>query len=848
MSEESEMRELYLSQGLKIIPVASVDEDHHCTCKQKANCPNPGKHALAKGWNDPGITINWDDYPDDINIALVTGDQPNGENLSAFDIDGRKGGLETWAQVSHLYPDTRMSDTGGGGNHAIYALPSGIHVRPTNDIYPGVDFKSGNGAYIVLPPSLHVSGLRYRWHDNTYKKWARLEGASLEELIRAREQRNSNLVLPSSTSGGLAGDQLYVDKQEGSDLTRDQVDEILIKGITQGNRNNLIHWLACSEARKMGADLYLPTGFDRLITVISAYNETGCRPPLTKPEIRIIVDSAYKYITSDQANPSPPQIDDDLLAWVKSSDQPGTAVVLNVPIIGTDIVKRSDALSPVRPAGPPVPPVIPVISTPPVLDVPESRALNDRGNAARFVDMYQYDFKYTPETDDWYFWNGHHWVKDLKAQRVKWEIQNIDRIIEREAIRAYDSGDTGLGDALTGWRKKCGMKDRINAIPKLAETHLEIQMPQDQWNFDKDRILAKNGVINLRTGALEPVNKDLYMTESLNFDYHPGLWKRDDEDGRRFRKFLVDITDDDQKFSDWLQKATGYTMTSEISEEVFFFIIGPGNKGKSTYIEVLRTISGTYARILTSDQVTGKRFDDNEEIKIEKFYGFESARLITVSEVPEGARLKSNIVKRLTGGNVLAARKLYNAEPYHFLPRFKIWMESNHKPLIADEPIWRRMRAIPFNSDLINADNADKTLKTWFEGKGAELFLSWAVDGCVRWYQEGLGTCAKVDGSSADYREDEDVIGIFLSDVTTTIDSDMTGCTVGELYDRYLDWVDERKEGRFMFRNFLSRLRDRGFRIDGRSKKSKLYGLMINTAGPSILSEQQDEMTHFPDF
>lgn len=866
MSVESEMRVTYVARGWKIIPVASVDENGVCKCYNGPSCPNPGKHALIKGWNDPLLIIDWSQFPDDVSLGLVTGDQPNGDRITVLDIDARSGGIETWNdQLADVFPATANSSTGGGGFHFIYRLPPDVDLRPVTGLFPGVDLKAGNGAYVVLPPSRHASGRRYAWASSLDEELATLYEDCIDIIVSAQEKKRSS------------GD-LMARMEAGEAFTKEKLEEILDKGVFKGNRNTLMYRLACSEARRLGSDLTKINGKNDLLMRMDGYNKRGCRPNLSDIELRTLVESAFDFISSDKANVDI-ELDPELLVFINqqsrrpsltggaslgsneaetiapepidlSDDQQTVvnlpAIVSSAPSTDLDTTPPGTNLPAIRTGSSVTPPNGPVIGTPPVLDAPNERSMDDRGNAARFVDFYQYDFKFVPDGGNWRYWNGHHWVEDVNNTRVMFEAQNIDRLINLEAAIAYTNGNTVLGDDLTRWRRKCGDMARIKNIVPLARNHQEIQLLQRNWNPDTSKLLAKNGVINLRTGGIEDIEQDLYMTEAIGYNYRPGAWNLDDEDGRRFRKFIDDLTDGDKEYARYLQKAAGYTLTSETNEEVFFFIVGPSNKGKSTFIEALRNISGSYAGALSSDQVTAKRANDTEEIPAERLCGYESKRLVIISELPEGSRLKSNIVKKLTGRDTLNARRLYAATSYTFVPQFKIWMDSNHKPLIADEGVWRRMRAIPFDSKRITVANADRTLKDWLHGKGAELFLSWAVDGCVRWYKEGLGTCARVDGASTDYREDEDIVGIFLEDIAVAIDSDVSTCTVGDLYDWYRDWVDARGEHAFLFRNFLTRMKERGFRVDGRSKKSAIYGLLIKSRSRSEVDEQTADQVSSP--
>ena len=58
------------------------------------------------------------------------------------------------------------------------------------------------------------------------------------------------------------------------------------------------------------------------------------------------------------------------------------------------------------------------------------------------------------------------------------------------------------------------------------------------------------------------------------------------------------------------------------------------------------------------------------------------ARFVLSSEIPENRKLNESLVKDLTGGDAITARKLFT-NPFTFLPSHKLWIFGNHKPRIS---------------------------------------------------------------------------------------------------------------------------------------------------------------------
>jgi len=156
-----------------VFPVHSI-RGGLCTCGQP-NCGSPGKHPrTAKGLNDATkdqqlIKAWWQQWPDS-NIGVRTG-QASGIMAVDLDVkDDEVNGITNWYELldDHGPASTMTAFTGSGGQHWIYKLPANVEVR--NDagtkLAKGIDVR-GDGGYIVVAPSVHLSGDKYAWEDNS---------------------------------------------------------------------------------------------------------------------------------------------------------------------------------------------------------------------------------------------------------------------------------------------------------------------------------------------------------------------------------------------------------------------------------------------------------------------------------------------------------------------------------------------------------------------------------------------------------------------------------------------------------------------------------------------------------
>ena len=91
------------------------------------------------------------------------------------------------------------------------------------------------------------------------------------------------------------------------------------------------------------------------------------------------------------------------------------------------------------------------------------------------------------------------------------------------------------------------------------------------------------------------------------------------------------MTGGDKALQTYLQCMVGYMLTGSTREQCIFFLYGDGSNGKSTFLEILAELLGTYAMNAQSDTITARRSSDGPRTDIARLKG---ARLVTISECP----------------------------------------------------------------------------------------------------------------------------------------------------------------------------------------------------------------------
>lgn len=237
---------------------------------------------------------------------------------------------------------------------------------------------------------------------------------------------------------------------------------------------------------------------------------------------------------------------------------------------------------------------------------------------------------------------------------------------------------------------------------------------------------------------------------------------------------------------DFIWRACGYAATGLSIERVLLMLIGGGGSGKSTFLRTLQEFLGTYAKQADPNLLIASR-SKNDAAAIASLAG---RRFVATVEVPQSARIAEQLVKSLTGNDIMEGRRLYE-NPFEIEPTWTIFQAANHKPKIQgrDEAIWQRVRLVPFDNP-VPEDQQDKhfldKLRAEFPG-----ILNWLISGCLEWQEVGLTPPAEVRDATNSYRNETDDLGDFL-DRYEVCPGASTPCQA--VFDRYIEWAGEGHE------------------------------------------------------
>jgi len=419
------------------------------------------------------------------------------------------------------------------------------------------------------------------------------------------------------------------------------------------------------------------------------------------------------------------------------------------------------------------------------------------------------------------------YVRDADGRTMRRAKQSVLRIID-EASAMFARADTLADDEAKRAREAAGSRlqhakrsqnqPRLEAMLKCASTEKALVVSINELDADPMLFNVHNGTVELHTGKLREHRRADRLTKIAGAGCDPS------SPTPRLDDYLATTFGGDDELIAYVQRAVGYSLTADMCEQVLFLAAGDGLNGKTTGLGIIAEALGDYAMTVDPVTFTTAASDRSARSDIARLVG---ARFVWGSEISAGAQLDLPRVKQWSGGDPIVARNLYQPE-FEFSPVGKIWLTVNNLPRIGDDghAIWRRIRVIPFDVRIKRPDrHLAQKLRAELPG-----IVAWAVQGCLDWQRQGLGTCDAVERATAAYRRREDRLGQFLAECCH-LDPEAR-ISNPALKDAYHVW--ERARGGAPMTDLSDRLDKRGFGTYRTKSERGRTGLRLTTAADRV--------------
>ena len=566
--------------------------------------------------------------------------------------------------------------------------------------------------------------------------------------------------------------------------------------ITEGSRNSTMSVFAAKILKRLGVTQEARSGFDE--------QASRCEPPLEKSELDTIWGSAVRFYNKT----------------IKDSDD----------YVSPDTFNRL-SLKP--------------------------DDFSDIGEAGVLAREYGDVLAYTNATDYLTF-NGLYWKEDKQLAIGKvlefMDFQLADALeqYEKSVIELVNSGiDESVvregGKALTKVIET-RIQQKLNSIYLSSKSYYQFVMKRRDYRYitathntakpmlaidlselDKDDMLLNtpNATYNLRNGLRDYHEHDPkdYITKITTVspgDEGLGLWK----------ETLATFFCNDQELIDYVQEIIGMTAIGKVYQEHMIIAYGGGANGKSTFWNTIARVLGSYSGKLSADALTM----NNKRNVSPELAELKGKRLVIASEMAEGMRLNTAVVKQITSTDEIQAEKKYK-DPFHFVPSHTLVLYTNHLPKVGanDDGTWRRLVVIPFNAKISGRSDIKNFADYLYDNAGPAI-LSWIIEGAEKAIKANFKTSVPkaVTNSVKSYREANDWLGHFINE-SCEIGEKLSEKS-GELYSKYRAYCLQNLEYTRSTTDFYAALNQAGYERKRTNKGNFIMGLSLKADDDDFLN------------
>lgn len=319
----------------------------------------------------------------------------------------------------------------------------------------------------------------------------------------------------------------------------------------------------------------------------------------------------------------------------------------------------------------------------------------------------------------------------------------------------------------------------IKFIPRLTKAkrteileYIELIMTDEAEPAPSNLIAFKNGIYDIVQDKMLPFDPKHIITNKINFDYNPNA--KSDLVKNTMRK--ISCNNDDIIML--LYEVAGYCLFRKSEMGKSFILTGSGANGKSTYLDMIRTMLG--ASNISSLDLS----ELCSEFKNSTIVG----KLANIGDDISGNFIPDvSIFKKLCTGEAITFNEKFKT-PYQSESYAKLLFSANEVPRMGkgrdSYAIKRRVVLVPFKARFTK-DDPDYSPFIKYElrePENIEYLIKMAVEGlkCVLENKE-FTTCDAVEQEMEEYENQNNSVVSFLNNGDVKIENE----SVGEVYLAY---------------------------------------------------------------
>lgn len=439
----------------------------------------------------------------------------------------------------------------------------------------------------------------------------------------------------------------------------------------------------------------------------------------------------------------------------------------------------------------------PVLSSKFVLDCLRA---NELGDAMIYIALNRHKRIHNLTSKEWMSWENHHWAIDIGSAAALAAIEDVVVVYLQEAHNLVDliskEEDQEKKKKLIFTQKMIykrveklrSIHGSNNCLAFTTRCRERIVTTSDQFDKKPWSLPLKNGVIELRTGELNPGRPDDMLYKAC-----PHEWTGLDTPCPLWESALLDIMAGEPRMVAFLQRLLGYAISGLISEHVLPVFYGRGRNGKSLIVETLRYVMGPMAAPIRAEMLLDQSFMKSSSGPSPDIMSLKGLRVAFANETDAGRRISSSQVKLLTGGDTLVGRNPHDTYETRFEPSHCLFLLTNNKPHTPsdDFALWKRLILIPFTISFVDNPvdederKIDKDLPVKLKQEASGI-LAWLVRGCLQWQAGGLDVPDLVSEATREYRRSEDLLLDFIDECCEQGPDYRVASA--DIYDAFKEW------------------------------------------------------------
>ena len=288
---------------------------------------------------------------------------------------------------------------------------------------------------------------------------------------------------------------------------------------------------------------------------------------------------------------------------------------------------------------------------------------------------------------------------------------------------------------------------------KEVLAYLELLIRENKKEASSNLIAFRNGIYNIVDDSFVPFSPEIIVTNLIPWDYNPAAENE-----------LVDATLDkmacyDEQIRALLEECVGYCFYRRNELGKAFIFTGEGANGKSTFIDMIKTMLGDENIASLDLKELGDRF------KTAELYG----KLANVGDdIGDEFIANVSVFKKLvTGERVSVERK--GQDPFEFNNYSKFLFSANNIPRMRDKTgaVQRRLTIIPFEAKFSKEDADYRPFIKYDlrEQSAVERLILLGIEGLKRVIANNAFTKAeKIDNALKEYEEENNSIISFVNE------------------------------------------------------------------------------------